>query len=1397
MMKRSKSEGDSSQEDAEMDVDDEEKAERGGDDDEAENEEHASEGEEQVQPTEGRNPFLDSFYGLSSSNARDRAQAAQVLLDHCLVGPEANAKDASYAFRRLLYGLCSGRAAARQGNASALASFLRIAFQKKVIQEIKVESMKDEPEELSDLAFVRKRLLSATEPGETQGQRKRSEERDHQFGRLFGVTGAVRSGILLPHGENAPEMDDAVAATSGFVRDLAQLYKSKKWMREPAAHAVVTLLNSFYALCPGNADAQKMVDHLVENVVVPEFLANGDNQEESGPVISQYSAEQLAIAISIQSQVNLHSVELPSPINKSILTEETIPLVASALSETSVVAQPRTHLVWDSIWCFITESDDTSNSPTEVDMRKVREHCPIGGERVDELLGFLLEYVVVERLLGFERSDKQEKGSAGKTTHERRSLALCIIRNLAGVEFMSSIKGRTRISLSPQVLESTVLRPLLVRRLFRDVICAGTGGSNKQTAHMLKPLAVQVLQSILEATVKMEDADASAMGQNRRIAVARAFLRCDPRFDPRTKTVTVERLLYLDANGPPEVWPTFLWTEYILFLESQIASSEVNSEEEAPVKASYEALGYVDLLFNMGKRLIKYTAEEDSPFSPYRASTTKRIIGFLMIVAFFDCAPLVVEGETKNHKGKKKRRKSSAKLDPVLEIAAQIHSARPEGTTIFPYAVRSAASARFFSLVAEKIAATFHSSVVNKDSRNLDFVSDIQQMWKLLKEAGARQLGSQHSSDRMDTDEEPPKTLVERLMDKAQRSDNFGDDPLLCTEKKWSVGCSLFASTLHLHLLSCGHDDENPEEDGSDSDEEDDVEEILDSIAEVYRVHELFAGDSSESESPLKDLAELCVNILSSTLGNDIQKQSRGGSPKLLREVVRNAWVAGLSLAAHKLKDPIDPGLLDLLLEAIGAESGLVEDEEDKIDDESEEESSAESGDEAVFTKATNVADVHDADPDKNTDEVESHAEERREGTLELEPGRLQSMLEEESDADIDEGELQHHAGADAALAKLIQVKQDTRKTRQKELERAEMARQLRCVLLVETLVVGKEQTWGTLLRVDSLLRMIIPVLRHRLELEKSLEKGTEKGRAGANDGKRVLVEKLSSLLKTKILKAKVPGDRWTASLNVEEFASDLGSKLFREARKNGSKEHQSLCSSGLIMVLRQIPETDRKLKIAKLYTEAVSEWATKKTTRIEASFFEALIHQYAVIAQACLVPALATSATSARSTFLKSESFRLLSLLYNPKLNSNSSDLEKKALQQMNEASDRVLESVETALKDDQMSKAKRIREVLKTTEKVISFQTMSGRIGTVDSTRLCEIRKLLEQLKSNNESQAVKTISENLLKLIDRDSASVSNFVGPEGDEEVAEAASASASVNLNKRSKKKNKKKKRSKN
>jgi hypothetical protein len=147
-------------------------------------------------------------------------------------------------------------------------------------------------------------LRASTEPGESHGKRKRAEERDVWLGRLFGINANVGSGILLPVGEDAgEELDSIIQTKSGFVKDLADLYGYKNWIREPVAHAVETLLNTFYSLCPDNADAQKVVECIVEDVVIPRLLSKGI-LDDNGPLFTTYTAEQIAIAVNIQTHVH-------------------------------------------------------------------------------------------------------------------------------------------------------------------------------------------------------------------------------------------------------------------------------------------------------------------------------------------------------------------------------------------------------------------------------------------------------------------------------------------------------------------------------------------------------------------------------------------------------------------------------------------------------------------------------------------------------------------------------------------------------------------------------------------------------------------------------------------------------------------------------------------------------------------------------------------------------------------------------------------------------------------------------------------------------------------------------------------------------------------------------------
>lgn len=1370
-------EADDDQESAEMNVDDEEKVEP---------EEESDDEEEEPPSRPGATPFLDTFYGLSSADARERAAAAKDMIQYCLLGPEANISDASYALRRLLNGLCSGRAAARQGNASALAMFVKLAVQQGKLQSIQRETLKEGESELSDLAFIRHRLLVSTEPGDTQGRRKGSEQRDYKFGRLFGILGIVRSGVLLPTGDERPKLDEILEVTTHLVNDLSELYAYKKWMREPAAHAIGTLLNSYYAICPYEEDAVTVVDRLVHETIVPKLLARGDlagdtDDSTAAPLFSSFSAEQIALVMNIQTHASMHTKELPAELQQSILTKETIPVLADALSETSAVTQPRTHLVWDAFASFISDPVKKGSSK-KIEVRQMRDTCPVGSERVGDILELVMRHVVMERLLGIV--PEQQEVSATKSTHERSALALCLVRNLSGVEFMSSISGWTRVLVDEEVIETVVFCPAIVKNLILNTLSAGTGGGKKkQGSHLLRPLTVQVMESIVAALDADSSLSTSEQSHRRRIAFARPLIECDPRFDAKTKSRFVAQLIQLDNGSAAEY--SKLWDEYVRLLETRVASASVVTEgSSVSVRetSTYAAQGYLDLLFNFLKTIRRGSSSSDSF---YVAQKTREVLCFLLSVAFFDNQAVEEPSATPASK-KKKKKTQKAKVHPAVSSAMLVKVTRDGRSSKLPYTVRSVASSRFFSLIADCMGATLHSTDDEREFAAMDFLADLVRAWDELEESGAVSVAPKDDDSMDDDEEEPPRLLVESMVELA---DKFRTGKGTRAQRRCSVGLATLASTLYLHMLSCGGSDEGLEDEDLDEDDEVDAEQVSEFIGALKECAESYFGNTAD-ENPLTGLADLCSGILASPLAAG--SQTRGAYPKLLREVVRLTWVGGLSLAAESKGDgAIDSRLLPILLGSLGADDhdAMDVDEGDGVDeDESSEDDTADEASEgAIFPEAAQHPGIEDVAPDDG-------AGSDGEGDFELNPDRLHAFLE---DSDNDEVELEHHAGADAALAKFIKAKQESRKAGKMALERAQIAQQLRCSLLLETLVAGRDDGWGVLLSTDVMLDTVLPLLRLRKALERGVlspEKSTEQGLGE----KRALLDRVTTILKAKVLKFKHGEDRWPPDMDATGYCSELASKLMNDMKGRITKEHRSCCSSSLAVVVRSVPDLSEKLKVARVYGEAVNEWATKRTSRLDASVFEDLIKHCPALAQASLSSPIAKCASKARSPFLKAEALRLLSLLFNPKLNTRANDLEKTAYEAMVEIADLSLEAFALVLSDSEMRKAKRAREIIKSLEKVLNFVALSTGCK-LSSIRSEQLKKILNGLKDQSDSQAVESGVDKVLSAISDLSNSAAGEVRPQRpvdedpEDDDDDARDQPTAGSKNKKKKKKGKKKK----
>jgi len=1283
--------------------------------------EYTEEGETSSEPS-----FLDTFYGLSSESNIERSQAAQTMLSHCLVGPSANLKDAAYAFRRLLNGLCSGRAAARQGYASALTSFLKCSYQMGVLNSINPAG-----DESSTLSYVRDQLVKMTDPKDTDctkyGKRKGSEERDHHFGRLFGILSVVRSGILLPK-KGQSDLNQIKSVSSGFVRDIIGLYNHRKWMREPSAYAIVNLLDSFYLLCP-QQEASEVVKFLVSDVVTPEFL--------SCATLQDFTAEQIAVALNIQAQSKQYDLALPPKLRSALLSKQTVPDLAKALSSTSVVSQPRAHVVWDIIWCpFLTAPVKQSGkaSKNKPHKRTLKERLPQCKDTALDVVKSIVEHVIMGSLLGLEQEAKHNSGV--NATHGRRALALSLVEVLCGCETFSPNAGPFQIQLDDGILETSILTPAIIQKLFLDVISARGG---QYGGPLLKPMSLKVLNSIVDSSNLSPDEF------GRRLACAKAILSCDPRFDCRTKSASCSSLLFLENNQIEAISPGIveLWEQYVDFLIGKIllaASKAARSNESA---ASYEALGYVDLIYTLAKRIFRF-----SPKNKHGAidNMRQKVLSFFFVGAHFDCSEIRTD-----------------KQHGLLEVAREISIGLESVPSVLPYEIRVVMSARFYSLLVDFAATS--QFIRDSSPEEVDKpAKDLSVLKLLMNFSNGYQKLESHGCKRLVSTTDEEDELVTGIVSKQQEAATSVNNESSGVLQRFRVGCAILSSILHLHLLRCGQANEMSESENMDlDDDEEDNSEVREFISDLASAqHSLMVAvgiaekevdddESEEDENALVLFAHVCGGILSSNLNEC--GQTGGATPKLLREAVKTAWSGALKLCLeHKSTSLFDKSLQTILLELIGVdlENLQDEDEEEVSDAESDDNESNDSSDGSagIFAKAASSGlDIEDSDkvsPDEMGEDLDMATEEDNgDEDVELNDTQLQTMLMEDDDEDDNSQELEHHAGADKALAKLIKLKKDARKAGQQARERIVLLNQLRCVLLLD---ISLRQIADHKCASEFVLGMILPMLQRRRTLEKAVMAGRAGQKPGPNDNeKRGMVEKLTSLMKSKLFKIKK-----LPEIEEEEF-SQLALGVVNETRKDGSDGHFQCCSSGLILLCRSSASTNSITSLRSTFGDLVNEWATKRTSKVKTIFFENLVQQDLSFAKILLTKPLCQASKDARSSFLKSECFRLLTLFWCGDETKKESHLSEMGDEVVRENCSVFAVSLLEAMKDADMRKTKRIRDLLKSADKFIECiqnKTVDERnlINTLGSlsSEICS-------LKDTTESSGVKSVCEKLCPKID----------------------------------------------
>jgi hypothetical protein len=112
---------------------------------------------------------------------------------------------------------------------------------------------------------------------------------------------------------------------------------------------------------------------------------------------------------------------------------------------------------------------------------------------------------------------------------------------------------------------------------------------------------------------------------------------------------------------------------------------------------------------------------------------------------------------------------------------------------------------------------------------------------------------------------------------------------------------------------------------------------------------------------------------------------------------------------------------------------------------------------------------------------------------------------------------------------------------------------------------------------------------------------------AASDSEKRALLERLTSLLKNKLCKI-----RWSKESQPQSHdAVDLVRELMSQARKSSSTENSSSCSAALLATLKNITDIGGMINASSVYGEALAEWSTKRTTKLQTSLFDDFVQQH------------------------------------------------------------------------------------------------------------------------------------------------------------------------------------------
>lgn len=1292
-------------------------------------------------------PFMDAFWVLADESVEKRAYAAKSLLVHCFSSSNSNT-DAAYTLRRLLDGLNSGRACARQGFASCLSSFLKITCtveerKEALLNDLALDRSKQEPMEFHE--FLRKELLDRTnespvgcnDDGFSKNKKKKgSEKRDHAFGRLFGILALCRSGILC----EAP-----IEVINGYMRDLIDLLLWRKWMRESCAHAIIEFIESL--MCKSTSTSENKAKAVVEVVLIPELLQKEIDSDTVSP-------EGIGICLYIERLFNMFvfngkkSVLLTT--DEGLMKKICLSL-ANTASATTIIAnnlqkntKQRQHIVWKQIW-------QVSSTP------KYKNQM--------ELLSFIFSQFVEKYLL-----------SANNNTAERRTLALSLVFTYTSAAIKNGSDG---VLIS--AIERYVLSPVIVQKLFLHTISATKG-------HILKELAEHVLGVLVNARV-LEDKSTEIGSHSYYTALIKAFIKADPKFDSKTKSNSV--------SGIMSSLNKYEMSGIVDFLIAEILR-ELNSDQGTE---------YIDGIFNLLCNATKIALNNKNFGNDTTAIVHLRIrvLSFFMVGAFFDCKDL---------QPPKKPGKKANKVKDREMILLDARGIQKETKTEVPYKFRRMMSTRFFSLLSDYIVTPqIHQNVVaendsgpqrlSKAENALGIFNPVMNCWDILENNGAKlysKVGGKDGEDNgvkeLRTQTQNMQKIANEYLNKEKKGDSEED-----SKSRAIIGCGTLLISLFIQQLRCGSSvcDDNEIQDDDEQDEEEEQENIEDLMNDLIHANSLIICkldgieknecDEEDDNNPLVLLADVCL----STLALFDQSKSSSRSTRLLRETSKMAWSGSLIAAASSGgKLAIDRSVMEVVLDAVcDVDDSSEEDVEMEDVDETDGDDNSDVGE--VFTSANEAGLETEENAEKQLGEVESpNSAENDADDVEVNSEQLKDLLLDDKmdESDDDDFQLEHHAGADAALAQLIKLKRDTRKKAKDEKERMENAHRLRCFVLMESMFGGRNDS--SLFESGGVVLMsLLPILQTRRKLERAVNLAENGNKTALVAEKKSLCERLTTLLKSKIYKTKV-----VSKEKVEDIKM-LASELLDEAKKGGSINHCSCCSHAILLLVKYVEDITEKCRfVQEIYAGALEDWSTKRSTKLHTNLFDDIISRFPIISRQSLLSPIIKAAREGRNTFLKTESLRLLSELYNTNAAPSGDDSEDSSeLSVLLSFAAESVAVINEVLQDEEVSKAKRVRDIINACERLVAFCTKHCTTTTKSDplwTNLNTMSSQLDKVREETGSEKIQKICTTLKEQIAIGRGQLGEEVSKEKDTNTDKKGDATKAKKIKKKSSKKKSKK-----